>query len=165
MKKTIESQVSNVVVLYKFATGLLEFILGLNILFFGKNIARIYTNYKLNELLEDPHDLFIRIVEKITPIFLNYHTYLMVTLIVFGLVKIVGAIGLFRNKEWGLDILVIFFFIMLPYDIYTFFSHATLLKILYFFINVLITLYLIEFKPHTYFWKYIKYLKKQIKRN
>lgn len=144
-------------------TGLIEFILGLSIIIFGSNISKIYTNFKLIELLEDSHDLLINIVEKITPILIHYHTYLMITLTVFGMVKIVGAIGLFRNKEWGLDILVIFFFLMLPFDIYTFFSHPTFLKTLYFLINTLIALYLIEFKPHTYFWKYIKYFKKRKK--
>lgn len=163
MRKSVTTHFSIVVVFYKLIAGLIEFILGSGILFFGRNIARIYTNYKLGELLEDPHDLLINIIEKITPILIHYHTYLMITLTVFGMVKIVGAIGLFRNKEWGLDILVIFFFLMLPFDIYTFFSHPAFLKTLYFLINTLIALYLIEFKPHTYFWKYIKYFKKRKK--
>jgi uncharacterized membrane protein (DUF2068 family) len=160
MNKTRRQGVSKTVVFYKLVTGLIEFILGSGILFFGRNISLIYNNYKLNEILEDPHDLLINIVGKITPIFMHYHTYLMVTLIVFGMVKIIAAIGLFYDKEWGLDILVLFFFLMLPFDIYTFFFHPTFLKVLYFLINTLIALYLIEFKPHTYFWKYIKYFKK-----
>jgi uncharacterized membrane protein (DUF2068 family) len=161
MKRSVTSNVSKTVVLYKLITGLIELILGLGILFFGRNISRIYTNYKLNELLEDPHDLLINIVEKIIPVFVHYHTYFMIILVVFGLVKIIGAIGLFYDKEWGLDILILFFFLMLPFDIYTMFSHPTLLKTLYFLTNTLITLYLIEFKPHTYFRKYIKYLIKK----
>lgn len=162
MKKKDVIQASYIVVLYKLVTGLTEFILGLGIIFFQKNIYHIYTNYKINELLEDPHDLLIKITEKIIPIFSHYHTYLIVSLLIFGLVKIIAAIGLFYDKEWGLDILVISFFLMLPFDIYTFFSHPTIIKTLYFLINVLITLYLIEFKPHTYLLKYIKYFKKKL---
>jgi uncharacterized membrane protein (DUF2068 family) len=160
MKKRVASDVSNIVVLYKLITGLIEFVLGVSILFFGRNISLIYNHYKLSELLEDPHDLLINIIGKITPFFNYYHIYFIVSLIGFGLVKIIAAIGLFYEKEWGLDILVLFFFIFLPFDIYTFLFHPTFLKVLYFLINLLITLYLIEFKPHIYFLKYIKYLSK-----
>lgn len=160
MKKSAASNISKTVVYYKLVTGVIELILGLGILFFGKNIYRIYSAYKLKELLEDPHDLLINLVGKITPTLIHYRTYLMIFLIVFGLVKIIGAIGLLYDKEWGLDLLILFFFLMLPFDIYTLLSHVTFLKTLYFLINTLIALYLVEFRPHTYFWKYIKKLKK-----
>ncbi len=164
MKKSTASRVSKTIIFYKLITGIIEFILGLGILFFGRNIAKMYTHYKVRELLEDPHDLLITTIEKIIPILIHYRTYFMIFLIVFGTVKIIGAIGLLYNKEWGLDLLILFFFLMLPFDIYTLFSHPTFLKTLYFLINALIALYLVEFRPHTYFWKYIKYLKKMMRR-
>jgi uncharacterized membrane protein (DUF2068 family) len=163
MKKSTKDNISKTVVYYKLITGIIELILGLGILFLGKNISRIYASYKLKELLEDPHDLLINIVGEITPILRHYHTYLMVFLIVFGVVKIIGAIGLLYDKEWGLDLLIMFFFLMLPFDIYTLLSHITFLKTLYFLINTLIAFYLVEFRPHTYFWKYINILKKMRK--
>lgn len=163
MKKSVKPHISKTVIFYKLITGIIELILGLSILFYGKNIAKIYTHYKLRELLDDPHDVLIHTVEKITPTLTQYHTYFMIFLIVFGLVKIIGAIGLLYDKEWGLDLLIVFFFLMLPFDIYTLFSHLTFLKTLYFLINTFIALYLVEFKPHMYFWKYITYLKRLIR--
>lgn len=161
MDKKKRREISKIIIFYKLITGLIELVLGLSILFFGKNISRIYANYKLSEFLEDPHDLLINIVGKITPIFIHYHVYFMIILIVFGAVKLISAIGLLYRKDWGLDLLVLFFFLMLPLDAYTLFSHPTFLKTVYFTINTLIILYLIEFRPHTYFWKYVKYLKKK----
>lgn len=164
MNKNKDHIFSKLVVYYKLLTGFIEFLLGLSIVFLGKKIANVYTSYKLNELLEDPHDLFINLIGKITPIFVQYHTYFIVTLVLFGVVKIIAAMGLLQGKEWGLNILVIFFFIMLPFDIYTFFSHPSLTKTVYFFVNTLITLYLTEFKPFNYLFKYYSHAKKSIKR-
>lgn len=161
--KSEPSHISKTVIIYKFVTGIIELILGLGILFFGRNISKIYSQYKVRELLDDPHDSLITLIDKITPTLIHYRTYFMIFLLVFGLVKIIGAIGLLKNKEWGLDLLILFFFLMLPFDIYTLLSHATFLKSLYFIINTLIALYLVQFRPHTYFWKYIKYLKRMMK--
>lgn len=163
MKKVGSKHVSPVIVTYKLVTGIIELFFGFAFLFLGRIVSRIYISYRLRELLDDPHDLLISIVQKIIPTLIHYHTYLIVTFIVFGLIKTIGAIALFYDKEWGLDLLILFFFLMLPFDIYTLFSHITLLKSLYFLVNVLITLYLIEFKPHTYFWKYIKHVRKLVK--
>jgi uncharacterized membrane protein (DUF2068 family) len=160
MNKTKRQGVSKIIIFYKLITGIVELILGLSILFFGRNISRIYANYKLIELLGDPHDLLINMAQKIIPTLIHYHVYLMITMVVFGAVKLIGAIALLYEKEWGLDLLVLFFFLLLPLDIYTLFSQPTVLKTLYFMTNTLITLYLIEFRPHKYFWKYIRYFKK-----
>ena len=163
MKKVYQPNVSLIVAIYKLLSGIVELLLGISILFFGRNISRVYTGYKLRELLEDPHDQFIVLVQKIIPTLAQYHLYFMISLLIFGIVKIIAAIGLFYDEEWGLDLLIIFFFLFLPYDSITFFSHPSVLKTLYFFVNVFITMYLIEFKPHTYFWKYVKYVRKKIK--
>jgi len=163
MKKSSLTPVSSVVVVYKFISGLVELIIGLSIILFGKNISRIYTQYKLRELLEDPHDRLIITVQKMVPFFVHYRTYFIVTLVLFGIVKMIGALALFYHKEWGLDILILFFFLLLPFDIHTLFSHPTILKTLYFLINTLITLYLVEFQPHTHLQKYIRYLRKKDK--
>jgi len=160
MSKSLSNQVSKTVVIYKLITGIIELLLGLSILFFGRNIAKIYTHYKVKELLEDPHDLLITVIEKIVPFLSHHRVYFMLFLIMFGLVKVIGAIGLLYDKEWGLDLLIIFFVLMLPFDVYTLFSHPTFLKAIYFLINVFITMYLVEFRPHTYFWKYIRFFKK-----
>jgi len=160
MKKPIKRHIFPVIIYYKLVTGVIEFVFGLSFLFFGRTISKIYVNYRLKELVDDPHDLFIFLIQKVVPVLAHYHVYLMVTFIVFGLVKTVGAIALFYDKDWGLDLFILFFFLMLPFDIYTLFSHLTLLKTLYFLINTLITLYLVEFKPHHRLLKYLDRLKR-----
>ena len=158
----VNHHVSPVIIYYKLLTGIVELLFGLGFLFLGRNIATLYARYAIKEFLEDPHDIFITLVQKIAPTLVHYHTYLIVTMIVFGVVKTIGAIALFFDKEWGLDILVLFFFIMLPFDLYTLFSLPTMTKTLYFLVNVLITLYLVEFKPHMVIKKYVKHLRKRI---
>jgi len=163
MKHPIKKHVFPAVIYYKFITGVIEFIFGISFLFFGKALSRFYVNYRLKELVDDPHDILVAIIQKIIPVLIHYHTYLMITFIVFGLIKTIGAIALFYDKDWGLDLLIIFFFIMLPFDIYTLLSHPTFLKSLYFLVNALITLYLVEFKPHKHLLKYIRFIQKKIR--
>lgn len=165
MTKSNAIHISKTVIIYKFVTGVIELILGLGILFFGRNIARIYVQYEIREFLEDPHDILIAVTDKVVaPLVIHHRVYLMFFLIVLGITKIIAAIGLLYKKEWGLDLLIGLFIILLPFDIFTLFSHPTFLKAIYFLLNVFIALYLIEFKPHTYFLRYIKFFKKR-KRN
>ncbi len=165
MKKQATPHVSRIVIFYKLALGLLELAFGLGIIIFGGKISKIYNAYKVRELLEDPHDLFIIIVQKFIPVFTHYHTYFMITLLGFGALKVVAGIAMLYEKEWGVDLLILFFFLMLPFDIYTLFSQITFLNTAYFLVNVLITLYLVQFKPHTYLLKYLNTIKRVKKRS
>lgn len=161
-KKNIEDEyhVSQLIIIYKFVLGIFEVLLGLGVFFGGKQILDIYENFKSNEFLEDPHDLLLVISEKIIPVILKHQTYIILILLALGLVKIIGSVGLWKRKHWGLDLLVGLTIILLPFDLIVLFPHPSLLKFFYFFINVLIALYLVEFKPKDYFTKF----KKRVKR-
>ncbi|MBI3366145.1 DUF2127 domain-containing protein [Candidatus Roizmanbacteria bacterium] len=124
-------------------------------------MVRFYNQYRFKELLEDPHDLLINITDKIVaPLILHHRIYLMIFLIVLGLTKIIAAIGLLYEKKWALDLVIGLFIILLPFDIFTLFSHITFLKLLYFLINLLIVFYLMEFKPQKHLQRLKKYVTK-----
>lgn len=161
-KKNIEQEyhVSQVIIVYKFVLGFFELILGLGILFGGKQILDLYENFKSQEILEDPRDLFITVIEKLLPIILHHQTFIILALIALGVVKMIGSIGLWYRKHWGLDLLVGLTIILLPFELYQLFPKPSLLKLSYFLINILIALYLVEFKPKDYFAKF----KNRVKR-
>ncbi len=146
-----ELHVSKYIIIYKFILGIIELILGTGIIIFGKPILSIYRKYSVRELLEDPHDLLASILEKIIPYLTAHLGYLVVILLVLGVVKIVAAIGLFYKKHWGLDLLIILTMILLPFELYNLFLRPSPIKIVYFIVNILIALYLVNFKPQQYF--------------
>lgn len=146
-----ELHVSRYIIIYKFVLGLLELILGIGILLFGKQAIETYQNFKSEELLEDPHDLLITITEKLLLFVLEHQGYIVLILILLGVVKITGAIGLFYHRHWGLDILVILTLLLLPFQTYSLVFHPSIDKAASFVINILIALYLVQFKPAEYF--------------
>lgn len=166
MEKRSKHEVSRAVVFYKLVTGVVEVVLGAGLLVFGKNIGRIYSHYRVRELLEDPHDVLINFVSKFIATFVAhqrvYIMYLMFSLFLLGLVKIIASIGLLRNKEWGLDLMIVLFLVLLPFDIATLFYQPSFLKLIYFLINLLITFYLLEFRPHYYIKRLKRYFNKPI---
>lgn len=148
-----ELHVSRYIIIYKFILGLIELILGLGILFFTKQIYEVYLNFKTEELLEDPHDLLGNILEKVIPYVSQHQGYIVLILLTLGLVKIAGAIGLIYGKHWGLDLLVGLTLLLLPFEGYSLAVHPSVEKFAYFFINILIALYLVNFQPKEYFSK------------
>lgn len=164
MKKEelLSRNVSKTIVIYKFVSGIIELALGMGAILFGKKIIVFYNHYKVKELLEEPHDLLVTTIAKITPFLFQHRVYIISLLLIIGTVKIIGAVGLMYEKEWGLDLLIGLFVILLPFDIYGLLTGFSVAKFLYLLINLLIALYLIEFKPHKYFLKMKKYF---VKRN
>lgn len=156
----ISEEIPQIIVLYKLIAGILELILGLGILIFGRQIAHIYSTFKTQELLEDPHDLLIRVTQTFVPIFLQHRIYVITFLLILGITKIAGAIGLYYKKHWGLDLLIGLILVLLPFDLVNFFLHPTYLKLVYIAINILIALYLVRFKPKVYLRIVQKYLQK-----
>lgn len=146
-----ELKVSIYVIAYKFLLGVLELILGFGIIIFGNQILKLYFNFREQELINDPDDLIVHLVEKVIPYFLAYRSYIILILIVLGLVKVVGAVGLYYKKYWGLDLLIGLTFLLLPFDLATLLEHSSWTKVFYFLINLLIALYLVQFQPTTYF--------------
>lgn len=146
-----EFHVSKFIIAYKFILGAIELVLGLGILLFGKQVLGVYQNFKNGELLEDPHDLLVNTLEKIIPYIFQHQGYIILILISIGLVKIIGSVGLLYHKHWGLDLLIGLTFLLLPFDSYNFVASPSFAKFSFLVINILIALYLVNFKPKEYF--------------
>lgn len=164
MVSTPESQtteISKAVIFYKLVLGLIELSLGVGTLLFGHTIFRIYTHFRAQELLEDPHDTLIFVIEALSPTLVRHRTYIVFFLLILGTTKIVGSIGLLYKKEWGLDLIIGLFVFLFPFDLYSLATQPNLSKLIYFLINILITLYLMQFKPHLYMKRLHKYFQRK----
>lgn len=154
-RQKVENQyhISRYIIIYKFILGLFEVVLGAGIIIYGKKIFQLYLDFRNNELFEDPHDLLALILEKFVPYIFAHRGYVIFILLLLGISKMAGALGLWFRKPWGLDILVIVTIILLPFESYSILTHPTLTKLSYFIINLFIALYLVNFKPKDYFTK------------
>lgn len=146
-----ELHVSRYIIAYKLISGFLEIVLGFALILFGKQVYEIYVNYKIKELLEDPHDLVVSVLQKIVPYILEHQGYIVLILFLLGIVKMAGAIGLLYHKHWGLDLLVGLTVLLLPFEGFNMISDPTLTQFSYFSINLLIAFYLVNFNPKKYF--------------
>ena len=135
------------VIIYKFALGLVELFSGLGIALLGKQILAQYMFQISQELSEDPHDLLANLSMGIVPNFFNHNTFIVVSLIVLGIAKIAGAIGLTYKKNWGVDLLVGLTVIMLPFQLYNLAVNRSFLDFIYLLVGIVIALYLIRFRP------------------
>ncbi|MCL4360339.1 DUF2127 domain-containing protein [Patescibacteria group bacterium] len=160
LSETEQVEVSWIIVAYKLISGAFELILGTGIVFFGNRMLGMYTRFRNEELLEDPHDLLVRVLGSVVPMLVEYRTAITIFLFILGATKIIGAIGLLKKKEWGLDLLIALFLILLPFDLYSLAFHFTVVKLLYFIVNTLIALFLMEFRPHKYVARLKKYVHK-----
>ncbi len=146
------------IIAYKFFSGLLEFSLGLGILLLGKKMFLIYQNIVASELIEDPNDLLVSLTKNIIPYFFEHRHYVILVLLILGSIKIAGAVGLYFHQHWGLDLLVGFTILLMPFDLYSLVSHFTLPKFVFLIIDIFIVLFLVDFKPK----KYLKRFSKQM---
>ncbi len=148
-EEALEKQyhVSVYIVIYKFLLGIIEFALGVIIVAFGAEIYQAVQASLLRELSEDPHDLLARLAETIVPNVLTHHGFVVLSLIVLGIAKMAGAIGLIYKQNWGVDLLVGLTIIMAPFQIVSLILHPRLFDTLYLLVGFVIALYLVEFKP------------------
>jgi uncharacterized membrane protein len=142
-----EFHVSSYIVAYKFLLGVFEFGGGLTIALFGSRIYQVYQTSLLKELSEDPHDLLARLSESIVPNVLTHNNFVVIYLLLLGLAKMVGAIGLVYKQNWGVDLLVALTVLMAPFQIVNLILHPQVFDLIYLVVGLLIALYLIEFKP------------------
>jgi uncharacterized membrane protein len=142
-----ELHVSIYIVIYKFLLGVVELLTGLALLFFGPNIYRVIQASLLMELSEDPHDLLARLGQALAPDLLTRNNYIILSLLLLGVAKMSGAVGLVYKQNWGVDLLVGLTLIMAPFQIVSLVFHPHIFDLLYFVVGLLIALYLIEFKP------------------
>lgn len=155
-----EFHVSRYIIAYKLGLGLIELVLGLGIIIMREKALEFYNNFKSIQLLEDPRDLLLTVTEKVIPYIFANQVYIIFFLIVLGLVKIVGAIGLIYRKHWGVDLLVGLTALMLPFQFYNLIFEHSIPDLFYIIFGILIALYLINFQPQEYAVK----LKHRIKR-
>lgn len=153
--------VSWYIVIYKLLFGLSEFLLGLGITFFGRTALHWYHVYAVQELSEDPHDLLVRLTESFIPNVLAHHTFLVLYLLLLGIAKIAGAIGLIYKQNWGVDLLVGLTVLMLPFQLFQLAHHLSLAEFLYICIGLIIALYLINFRPHEWATRVVTKIKRQ----
>ncbi len=146
-----EYHASLYIIFYKFITGIFEVLLGAGMVFFGKQIIDLYQTFVYQQVLEDPHDLIAAVSEKVVPYLLEHQGSVIFLLIIIGIAKIAGAVGLWYHKHWGLDIIVGLTVLLLPFQIADLITQPTLTKIVFLALNLLITLYLVEFQPRSYF--------------
>ncbi len=151
-EQQIESEfhVSIYIVVYKFLLGLSEFAAGATIAFFGSSLYQWYQASLIKELAEEPHDLLARLSEGIVPNILTHNTYVIIYLVVLGLAKMVGAVGLIYKQNWGVDLLVVLTILMAPFQIANLVYHPHIIDLVYLVVGLLIALYLIEFRPRAW---------------
>lgn len=145
-----EFHVSIYIVLYKFLLGVFEFGAGAAIAFFGSALYQLYQTSLIKELSEDPHDLLARLSEGIVPNVLTHNSFVVIYLIVLGLAKMVGAIGLIYKQNWGVDLLVVLTILMAPFQIVNLILHPHIFDLIYLVVGLLIALYLVEFRPRAW---------------
>jgi uncharacterized membrane protein (DUF2068 family) len=142
-----EFHVSVYIIAYKFLLGVIEFAAGVAVAFYGSSLYHLYQASVVKELTEDPHDVLARLSETIVPNLLTHHSYVMISLLVLGVAKMAGAIGLMYKQNWGVDLLVSLTVIMAPFQIVSLILHPHIFDVIYFVVGLLIALYLIQFKP------------------
>ncbi len=146
-----EIKVARYIIIYKFLLGFFETILGFGMIVFGTRIYNLYINFRNSELLEDPHDFLATLIEKIVPYLLIHRGWVVFILLLLGLTKMIGSIGLWQRKHWGLDLLIIVTIGLLPFEVYALVANPSFSKTAYFIINLFIALYLVNFNPKGYF--------------
>lgn len=151
-----EYHVSSYIIVYKFVLGLIEFLSGIILQFFGSGIFRLYEKSVIREISEDPHDLLARISENIIPSLLTHNAYIVIYLLVLGFAKILGSIGLIYKQNWGVDLLVGLTIIMAPFQIVSLIFHPNIFDLVYLVLGFFIALYLIEFKPKAWVSRMLK---------
>jgi uncharacterized membrane protein (DUF2068 family) len=145
-----ELRVSRYIILYKMVVGLFEFLSGVGIALFGKQLFAEYMLRLSLELSEDPHDFLAKLSYAIVPNYFVHNTIVVTSLIFLGLVKIAGAIGLLYQKNWGVDLLVGLTVIMLPFQMIHILAQPTVFNFLFMLTGILIALYLIRFQPRAW---------------
>ncbi len=148
-----EFHVSRYIIVYKLILGILELLLGIGIIFLGRKAQLLYGSFKTSELLEDPHDLLVNITEKFVPYLFKHKDYVIFILVILGLAKIIGSIGLAYKKIWALDLLLFVTVLILPFQFFTFLRSHSLFDLIYFLIGVFIVFWLVNFKPKEYIHK------------
>jgi uncharacterized membrane protein len=118
-------------VLMKALNGAVELVLGSALVFVGSTFHLIQILLQ-GELIEDPTDLVAGYVQHFAYPFLQHrHAFASAYLLSHGLIKLLLAAGLLREKLWAYPVAIAVFVLFAIYQLYQFyFSHSSLLMLL-----------------------------------
>lgn len=131
------------IIFYESFTGGVELFLGLGMLIFGKNIYLLYTYLRSLGFLTHSHNVLVMYVRGLLPFVVHYRIAIGILLICLGAVKIISSVAIYKKKEWGNDLLIVSLLILTPFDIIGIIRKITVIKIVYFLINIVIIVLLV----------------------
>jgi len=119
-------------VLFKGAEGLLEIVAGAWLAFDPDVLHMVVFRLTAKELLHDPEDRIANALRQFAEeIGSGRHTFATVYLIAHGVVKVVLAAGLLRNKRWAFPFGIVVLLAFAAYQLYRFtHTHSLLLPVL-----------------------------------
>lgn len=144
------------IIVYEFVHGLLEFLLGLGMIVFGKQIIDLYQSLENSGFIQGSNGLLSNLLEKAAPYLLTRHTYIALLFIGLGIVKVISSIGLLYKKTWAAYLLIDFLILLIPLDLVSIISRVSIFRIFYLVANILVVLYLVGFDPKRYFFEHPK---------
>ena len=119
-------------VLFKGAEGLLEMLSGAWLLFDPAILSNVVFRLTAKELLHDPEDRIAGTLRELAEhVGTGRHTFAVVYLIAHGLVKVVLAAGLLRNRPWAYPFALCALVAFAAYQLYRFtHTHSPMLPVL-----------------------------------
>jgi uncharacterized membrane protein len=135
MKQLIQEKdirkIFKVSVLLKAADAIIEIIGGV-VLIFSTSITGWVVYLVDKELIEDPSSLIATTIKHGLPFFTDHsQTFVAFYLLSHGIVKIILAVALLRNKLWAYPSAIVFFILFIIYQLYRFtYTHSSFLVLL-----------------------------------
>lgn len=119
-------------VLFKGAEGLLEIVAGTWLAFSPDALHTLVFRLSVKELLHDPQDRVAELLRHFAEALgTGRHTFAIVYLVAHGLVKVVLAAGLLRNRRWAYPFAICALIAFAVYQLYRFtHTHSALLPVL-----------------------------------
>lgn len=160
-KKNLDHEaedVSPAIIGYKFTLGVIEVLLAIGILKFGKSAFDIYRTFRSFEFFDESNDLLTRTVGSLVPYIVEHRIAIVTILFFIGIIKMVSSIAIWMGKTWGVRLLLLLMLILLPFDLFDMFrnffqGHIGLGSMLLNAINIWIILSLTHYHPIEYFKK------------
>ncbi|MEO7803355.1 MAG: DUF2127 domain-containing protein [Actinomycetota bacterium] len=132
---------------FKFLSGTAEFAAGLSLLILPPSLLTIIFNLaSAEEMREDPTDAMVLFIQHRLPQLLGTKHMFAIGLILLGMVKIVGSVGLLRRKAWAYKLLVVILVALIPFDAFHLANKMSALSLGLFAANVLVLGLLLLFR-------------------
>jgi uncharacterized membrane protein (DUF2068 family) len=105
------------VMAYKAILGLCEVAVGVLLAVLSFDPQATFARLSAEELREDPGDHLVALIGRHLPALLHHRDPVAVTLVVFGLAKLVAAAAMWEGHEWGGYLLAATVALLLPLDL------------------------------------------------